>query len=146
MSTKDQKSAPELAFRDGQGGNNPLRDGFSQNEFTTLFTNFQGNGRVWPLLGIGADNALSRSKLAEVLQVTERDVRRLVSRERRAGLPICSSVERMGYYRPATLGDVEMVERSMRRRARETAAVADALRRSLDEMSGQERIEEVLDG
>lgn len=141
----NKKSAPELALRDGQG---MMLGAISipTAHFITTRSDNQAPGRIWPLLGIGVDNAVSRSALANLLQLSERDVRRLVSQERRAGLPICSDVERAGYFRPATLADVERVERSMRNRARETAAVADALRRSLDELSGQTRIGEVLNG
>lgn len=145
MSTKNQKSAPELALRDGRG-DAQFGESSSPAYSITAAALGQGGGRIWSLLGIGVDNAVSRSALADMLQLSERDIRRLVNRERRAGLPICSSVEHMGYYQPSTLGDIEMVERSMRRRASETVAVADALRRSLDEMAGQERLPEVLDG
>lgn len=143
---ENKKPSQVLAHLEGYGDALLRESSSPDNHFTMCGAYGQGNGRVWPLLGVGADNAVPRSALADLLQMTERDVRRLVNRERRAGLPVCSSVEHMGYYKPATLGDIEMVERSMRRRARETIAVADALRRSLDEMAGQERIEEVLDG
>lgn len=119
------------------GANSPI-------DFNMAFPAGQG-ALIWPLLGVGMANAISREVLAVVLGVTEREVRRLVSRERKAGLPIISSAEHAGYYRPASPGDIERFARSMRSRARETLAVADAARRALDAAVGQERIQEVLD-
>lgn len=138
-----KKSAPEVALQDGQGMmlgaiSIPIK------YYTTPGGDNQAPGRVWPLLGIGVDNAVSRAALASMLQVTDRDVRRLVSLERGAGLPICSDVESAGYFRPATLADVERFARSMERRAHHVAQVAEAARRYLDTATGQGRIKEVF--
>lgn len=141
----NKKSAPELALQDGQGmmlGAISIPNKY----YTTPGGVGQSPGRIWPLLGIGADNAVSRSALASMLGLSDRDVRRLVSLERGAGLPICSDVESAGYFRPATLADVERFARSMERRAHHVAQVAEAARRYLDTATGQERLEEVFDG
>lgn len=139
----NKKTAPELAFRDG-GETTHGAISIPNAHFITLGGDNQVPGRVWPLLGIGAANAVSRDTLASMLHVTERDVRHLVNRERRAGLPICSAVDSAGYFRPATLADVERFARSMERRAHHTALVAEAARRYLDEITGQQRLAEVL--
>lgn len=145
MCDANKKPFQVLAHLEGHGDTR-LRECSSPDYLNMPAALGQVPGRVWPLLGIGAENAVSRGVLTSMLGVSERDVRRLVSQERRAGLPICSDVERAGYFRPATLADVERFARSMERRARHTAQVAEAARRYLDTATGQERLEEVFDG
>lgn len=144
MCDANKKPFQVLAHLEGQGGKTHCEKEFSRDDFITFNEKVQVSGRIWPLLGIGADNAVSRSMLASMLGTSERDIRRLVNRERRAGLPICSDTERAGYFRPATLADVERFARSMERRARHTAQVAEAARRYLDETTGQQRLEGVF--
>lgn len=142
MSTKDQKTAPELAFRDGQGKTQSSADYIPTSNFSTLENDIQPSGRISSVLGVGASNAIPAMQLAELFGSDVRMVREAVQRERLAGVPICA--EGNGYFLPGDVSELVRFSRCIAHRARETQRVADAVRRSLDELTGQERIEEVL--
>lgn len=95
---------------------------------------------IYELLSWGQENALSRRDLADITGLTDREVRRTVARERKRGLPIVSDPERGGYYLPASPEDLARFIRSMRHRAVETMAAANAMDETLLEALGQQRI------
>ena len=82
---------------------------------------------IYRLLRQGADNATPRRRLANLTGLRERDLRRLIEKERRAGIPILSN-DRDGYYLPANAGEVKRFLESMYRRADSIRQTADAIR------------------
>ena len=96
---------------------------------------------VFDLIPIGAANAMPRAQLCKITGLEDRALRLLVHRERRAGHQILTNTEGGGYYRPEDTRDTVHFISSMRRRAAETLAVADAVERSLLNECGQEQIE-----
>ena len=96
---------------------------------------------IYELLDWGAENALSRRDLAAITGLTDREVRRLVARERKRGLPIVTNTDRGGFYLPESPEELVRFIRSMRHRAMETVAAANAMERTLLEALGQERID-----
>lgn len=88
---------------------------------------------IYEILQIGAENAISRRALCSMLDMTDRDLRRQVSVERRAGRPILTDTETNGYYLPSNPKDVERFVRSMRNRAKQTTLIADSVEKSIEE-------------
>jgi len=95
---------------------------------------------IWDMLSAGADRAISKAVLADMLGTDERTIRAKVHAERAAGYPIISSVDHAGYYRPAVRADLERFAHSMRHRAAETYIIAEAARAALDAYDGQARL------
>ena len=95
--------------------------------------------RISDFIPIGSGNSISRKDLASLTGLSDRSLRLTIHRERRRGCQILANSDG-GYYRPEDSRDTVRFIRSMRRRAAETAAVADALQAALDEESGQGRI------
>lgn len=90
------------------------------------------------LIPEGRANAISKAQLTEITGLSERSLRLVVAGERRRGkiiLTDCSGTK--GYYKPTSSGEVLAFIRSMRKRARETAAIADATERALMAETGQ---------
>lgn len=67
-------------------------------------------------IGVGADNATSSATLQSLTGLTAREVRKSVETLRRSGCVICS--DEHGYYRPASLSDVQRFIKKESRRAR----------------------------
>lgn len=88
---------------------------------------------IYEILQIGAENAISRRALCSMLDMTDRDLRRQVSVERRAGRPILTDTETNGYYLPSNPKDVERFVRSMRNRAKQTTLIADSVEKSIED-------------
>lgn len=102
---------------------------------------------IYELLDWGAENALSRRDLVAITGLTDREVRRVVARERKRGLPIVTNTERGGgYYLPEGPEELARFIRSLRHRAVETAAAAAAMEATLMEALGQETIGGWFDG
>lgn len=106
------------------------------NEKQALFA----GGNILDLIPVGAENAVSRRDLCAITGLEDRALRQLVHRERKAGHQILTNMESGGYYRPKHSQDTVRFIRSMRRRATETLAVADAVERALMDETGQIRI------
>lgn len=95
------------------------------------------------LIPEGRENAISKAQLTEITGLSERSLRLVVAGERRRGriiLTDCSGTK--GYYRPTSTSEVLRFIKSMRKRAREVNAVADAVERALMKEVGQD----VFDG
>lgn len=88
---------------------------------------------IYEILQIGAENAISRRALCSMLDMTDRDLRRQVSVERRAGRPILTDTETNGYYLPSNPKDVERFVRSMRNGAKQTTLIADSVEKSIED-------------
>jgi hypothetical protein len=94
------------------------------------------------LIPEGRENAISKAQLTEITGLSDRSLRLVVAGERRMGnfvLTDCGGTK--GYYKPTNSGEVLAFIRSMRKRARETAAIADAVERALMRQVGQDCIE-----
>lgn len=96
---------------------------------------------IFELLPTGSENAVGKPFLMAITGLSDRALRLQVARERLEGNPILTSTETAGYYRPSCPQEAERFVRSMRNRARETAAIADAVEKSVHEIGGG-----VLDG
>ena len=90
---------------------------------------------------IGQENAISRTELIKVTGLDDRTLRQLIHKERRAGHIIIADSASSGYYRPVDTNQTLRFIRSMRHRAAETMAVADATERTLMEEAGQDSME-----
>lgn len=86
--------------------------------------------KIADLLCRGQENAVPLRDLCSITGLDGRTVRRMVELERRAGIPILSSVGgTTGYFLPGNPAEVERFAKSMFSRAREIALTANAVRR-----------------
>lgn len=86
--------------------------------------------KIADLLCRGQENAVPLRDLCSMTGLDGRTVRRTIERERRAGIPILSSVSgTTGYFLPGNPAEVERFAKSMFSRAREIALTANAVRR-----------------
>lgn len=146
MNFDSKKAAPDgRNIQDGER-ENALPGSKTSPVFDSITPGVSGQAPIWSRLSTGAENAIRLEVLAEILGTTPRDVRKLVHRERAAGYPIISSTSFPGFFKPACREDVDRFARSMKSRASETYKVAAAAQRFLDELCGQERMEDVFDG
>ena len=100
---------------------NPCKDD------TTERTN--GQTGISVLLLHGAENGLHLQDLARLKGWSEREVRQQIHTERRQGVPILSN-NRDGYYLPGNDHERTACVRSLRHRAAEILAAAEAIERS----------------
>ena len=82
--------------------------------------------QIADLLGRGQENAMPRAQLRALTGLEDRELRQRIERERRSGIPILSDNQN-GYYLPASEAERARCVRSLRARAREIAATADAI-------------------
>lgn len=79
---------------------------------------------IYDLLPIGAENAVSRRELSALTGIEDRQLRRQIAKERRAGVLILSSSESNGgYYRAASREELQRYVRSMQSRSKEILTV-----------------------
>ena len=97
--------------------------------------------RIYDLLLTGSENAIPRAELLRITGLDDRAFRRRVQLERLAGFPILTDCATGGYFRPASPSESLRFARSMRRRAFETLAVAEAVELSAMREAGQIRLE-----
>lgn len=95
----------------------------------------------------GADKAVSTVELMNVLETTDRNVKRMVSVERKNGALICSThTKQGGYFLPATPADVfkemEKLERGIVKRAAVLAPFREFCRKHRE--AGREKVETSL--
>lgn len=86
----------------------------------------QQQGEIAALLLPGACNAVPLRQLATLTGRDERDVRRAIRKERMAGVPILAD-NRSGYFLPGSPEERAGCVRSMRHRAGQILAAADAI-------------------
>lgn len=86
--------------------------------------------KIADLLCRGQENAVPLQDLCSMTGLDGRTVRRMIEQERRAGIPILSSVGgTTGYFLPGNPAEVERFAKSMFSRTREIALTANAVRR-----------------
>jgi len=79
---------------------------------------------IYDLLPVGAENAVSRRELSALTGIEDRQLRRQIAQERRAGVLILSSTESNGgYYRAASREELQRYVRSMQSRSKEILTV-----------------------
>lgn len=92
-----------------------------------------GKASIYDLLPIGAENAVSRRELSALTGIEDRQLRRQIAKERRAGVLILSSSESNGgYYRAASREELQRYVRSMQSRCREILAVTRAAQEAIE--------------
>ena len=94
---------------------------------------------IYGLLGTGKDAALTASELSQLVNLTPRDVTRLIEKERQGGKIICA--DNGGYYRPATPGDAALYLRRRILRTKTIARGTEAMQGALDTWIGQGKID-----
>lgn len=98
-----------------------------------------GQGSISSLLMHGCENGLHLSELVQITGWTEREVRRQIQFERKAGHLILSDCEH-GYFLPGEISEVRRFIRSMSRRSSEIAAISRAAEDALVKLTGQEQV------
>lgn len=80
---------------------------------------------IYDLLPVGAEYAISRRQLSAITGIPDRQLRRKIAEERKAGLLILSSTAEGGggYYRAASADELRRYVRSMLSRCKEILAV-----------------------
>lgn len=101
---------------------------------------------IYDLLPTGENNAISRRELMSITGYTDRQLRRQIAAERRAGALILSSVDgtRGGYFKP-TEGNSSEIKRyiaSMASHAKNTLITAMKAYEALEELEEQEEREQ----
>lgn len=95
-------------------------------------TGHEKKASIYDLLPVGAENAISRRELSALTGIEDRQLRRQIAQERRAGALILSSSESNGgYYRAASRAELQRYVRSMQSRSREILAVIRAAEEAL---------------
>lgn len=126
------------------GAGTPTRaagDGLSTMYPTKNFTTSTGKVlHISDLLHPGAENGIKLPELATLTNLDEREVRRRIQAERKAGKLILSDCLH-GYFLPENSSDVQRFARSMSRRAAEIASIARAAEAALADMAGQQHME-----
>ena len=93
--------------------------------------------RVFDLLPVGAEHAISRRELAALTSLSDRQLRCRIAQERKAGALILSTTEGGGgYYRAASADELRRYVRSMRSRSTETLAVIRAAEQAVQQIGG----------
>ena len=88
--------------------------------------------RVFDLLPVGAEYAISRRALVALTGLSDRQLRYKISQERKAGALILSTTEGGGgYYRAASADELRRYVLSMRSRSKETLAAVRAAEKFL---------------
>lgn len=87
--------------------------------------------RIADLLHPGAENAVSRRDLIALTGLSDRELRRQIERERRAGASILSDNQH-GYWLSDSPAEIKRFSRSMRRRAAEIRLTAMRVERGGD--------------
>ncbi len=94
---------------------------------------------IYDLLPVGAENAISRRELSALTGIEDRQLRRQIASERRAGALILSSSETNGgYYRAASREELQRYVRSMQSRSKEILTVIRTAEEALAASEGQE--------
>lgn len=91
---------------------------------------------VYEILLSGRENAITSTHLCRMLGIDRRTLTAEIERERRAGCPICASVDRTcpGFYRPESPADVLSYCQSLEGREREISRTRAALLAAAEKM------------
>lgn len=137
MMNKAKKARPD-AGTSGQA----MREHTSESVNSQKQYNFPGGGgqdSISSMLMVGRENGLHLRDLTRITGWTEREVRRQIQFERKAGHLILSDCER-GYFLPGDISEVRRFIRSMSNRSREIAAISRAAEDALMKLTGQEQV------
>lgn len=140
--TKDKKARPVVAATEQANGN----AGSSFHEDFTLSA--AGNqGRISKFLPTGRENAISSAALAEIMGCkTVRELQKQIERERLAGAVILSDTHSGGYYLSDDPSELRRFIRTLNARARNTLRAAESAQMALNAVTGQECMEDWLNG
>ena len=127
--TRSSVAAPGQV-EDGAG---LARSSVSSSKFTTSAESRQI--QIADYLGYGQAAAVPLRHLKELVDMPGREVRRMIQAERLRGVPILSD-NINGYYLAADAQERERFIKSMRGRAAEIEAVADAVEKGADKLNG----------
>lgn len=83
--------------------------------------------KIVDFIPIGRANAISMPSLSKQLDITPRECRRWVQREREQGAPICSDWEHGGYFMPANEYEARTYYRQQRSRIRSARAALNGV-------------------
>lgn len=119
-----EKKKAATVVETGDGGAQMVLHGFAAREHTAPAGRERGG--IAALLLPGAARAVPLRELAALTGLEERAVRRAIQQERMAGVPILSDNVH-GYYLPLSAAERDGCVRSMRHRAGQILAAADAL-------------------
>lgn len=106
----------------------------AQQSRTDYTTHERGKASVciFDILPAGAENAISRRELSALTGLPDRQLRRQIAKERRAGALILSSSEiNGGYFKAASHEELRRYVRSMQSRCKEILAVICAAEEAL---------------
>ncbi|MBE6677923.1 MAG: hypothetical protein E7597_03915 [Ruminococcaceae bacterium] len=96
--------------------------------------------KIFELLPEGRENAISRRDLMTITGLNDRELRKTIAAERRAGALILSSTdsEHNGYFRPASADELRRFVASMTRRGKATFAAVAAARKALKQIEAEQ--------
>lgn len=124
MKAEKKKAIPVVVRRDGDGEQLSFPSfSFSDSQNSTDIQAAQG--LISSLLPSGAKRAVSLRRLADITNLSTREVRRAIQRQRLDGMPICEHGS--GYFLAETEAERARWVSSMRSRAREILRVARAV-------------------
>lgn len=103
--------------------------------------------KVQDSLHFGVVNAIPAKELVCTLGFhTVRDLQKQIEHERQAGAPILADSNGGGYYLSNDPQEISRFVRTLNARARNTAKAAAYLERTIDDLTGQERLAGWYDG
>lgn len=95
---------------------------------------------ITKFLGYGIENAVSRTDLSRMLNMPDRQVRRLIAAARVRGELIISSPYGDGYYLSDDLGEITRQLKMNERRARSVLVQNTHLRRKIAELESRDQV------
>lgn len=137
MMNKSKKARPDAGTSGQAVREDALQGNTSRIQFNTATGG--GQGSISSLLMHGCENGLHLADLVRLTGWPEREVRRQIQSERKAGHLILSDCEH-GYFLPGEISEVRRFIRSMSRRSREIAAISRVAEDTLAKLIGQERV------
>lgn len=137
MSKSAKKTAPVVGHRDGQG--EPSNHEVFQFKDSLPQKPKKYNGFVASVLPHGKESPIPGRALVELLELKNgRELTRLIEHERRAGLPICASVDSRnpGYYLAGSPDELEAYITALDRRIKNVSMTRSYCARTLRGMKG----------
>lgn len=124
----EKKTAAQVHHHPNGEGQQITLDGVLLPVLNSTADKSKAQGLIAALLPYGSERAVSLRRLAEITGLSERETRRVIQRERLAGMPICSD-NLTGYYLAADDAERAAFCRSMRHRAKVILQAARAVER-----------------
>ena len=143
MNAKEENARPVAATTKRAMVEETAAFGGAAASFYNNSTTQNRSRQVSDFLLIGAENAVSGSKLAESLGLELRDITREIERERQRGVAICAAVagNDRGYFIAKDAGELALYLRSLNRRIANVQKTKRALDSALADMCGQQVID-----